>query len=481
MTMKKILMAAVAVSALTAGAASAASISSAKVSSITVYNAAATPAATPYKIANETKFGTAGLATTTTSGENVTVSKVDTGPLGVGNYTVSYTLSGPAGFNSSVGNADLTTDVTGTCVVSSVVASGGGAGAATISYAVTISGTCSTTAGDANQGPQLFTLNAPLKVTGLGDVTVSSAFTSGGTSIDNGAATARTLITNAAGFTVSAAADTTTTQWLLAGTPAYTALSADVTIGTFTVAPVTTGTTGPFVLATGAATSKVDNVAQAITSTAVVTGDVTNLAIEINAVATTKNAAKTTSTLASIASGTKPITVVSGSPTASQGQTTYSLALTPATASVSYTAPAAITQALQSVTLEGTNFLAPWIAGSQSGSSSSQIRISNNGATAAGAVTLMLKSPTYNSGTTAGATSCSSTTLSKLASISAGGELVLSTDDLTTCFGAFKRGDVVVTIQAPEDDLTAKARLTTTAGAISEISLGGLNVTDQTY
>jgi len=53
-------------------------------------------------------------------------------------------------------------------------------------------------------------------------VTVSSAFTSGGTSIDNGAATARTLITNAVGYTVTAAADTTTTQWLLAGTPAYT-------------------------------------------------------------------------------------------------------------------------------------------------------------------------------------------------------------------------------------------------------------------
>jgi len=477
--MKKILMAAVAVSALTAGVASAASISSAKISNITVYTGST---ATPYKIANETVFGTAGLSTTTTAGENVTVAKVVSGPLGVGNYTVSYTLSGPAGFASSVSNSALTTDVTGTCAVSSVVSSGGGASGTTITYAVTVSGTCSTTVADANQGPQFFTLDAPLKVTGLGDVTVVAAFTSGGTSIDNGAATARTLITNATGFTVTAAADTTTTQWLLAGTPAYSVLSADVTIGTFTVAPVTTGTTGPFVLATGAATSKVDNAAQAITSTAVVTGDVATLAIEINAVATTKNTAKTTSTLAAIASGTKPITVVSAvAPSASQGTTSYSLSLTPATASANYTAPGAITQALQSVTLEGTNFLAPWIAGSQSGTSSSQIRVSNNGGTAAGAVTLMLKSPTYNSGTTAGATSCSSSTLSKLASISAGGELVLSTDDLTTCFGAFKRGDVVVTIQAPEDNLTAKARLTTTAGGISEISLGGLNVTNQTY
>ena len=480
MSMKKILMAAVAVSALTAGAASAASISSAKVSTITVYDAAVTPAATPYKIANETKFGT-GLATTLVSGDNITVSKVDTGPLGVGNYTVSYTLSGPVGFNSSVGNSDLTTDRAGTCAVSSVVASGGGAGATTVTYAVTVSGTCSTTAGNANQGPQLFTLNAPLKVTGLGDVTVTSAFTAGGTSIDNGPATARTLITNAAGFTVSAAADTTTTQWLLAGTPAYTTMSADKNIGKFTVAPVTSGTTGPFVLADGTSAGKVDNVAQAITSVSVITGDVAQLAVTVGGAATTKNTGKTTSTSASTAAGTDIlVAVVPGSPTASQGTTSFSLVVTPATASTNYTAPAAITQALQSVTLEGTNFLAPWVAGSQSGSSASQIRVSNNG-TAAGAVTLMLKSPVYNSGTTAGATTCTSSTLSKLTGISAGGELVLSTDDLTTCFGAFKRGDVVVTIQAPSTDLTAKARLTTTNGSISEISLGGLNVAGVTY
>jgi len=478
--MKKILMAAVAVSALTAGAASAASISSAKISNITVYDAAATPAATPYKIANETKFGT-GLVTTVTGGHNVTVSKVDTGPLGVGNYTVSYTLSGPASFNSSVGNADLTTNVAGTCAVSAVVASGGGAGSTTVTYAVTVSGTCSTTILDANQGPQLFTLNAPLKVTGLGDVTVSSAFASGGTSIDNGAATARTLITNAAGFTVSAAADTTTTEWLLAGTPAYTTMTADKNIGKFTVAPVTSGTTGPFVLATGAATSAVDNAAQAITSVSVVTGDVSQLAVTVGGAATTKNTGKTTSTSASTNAGTDIlVAVVPGSPTASQGTTAFSLTLTPATASTNYTAPAAITQALQSVTLEGTNFLAPWIAGSQAGSSSSQIRISNNG-TAAGAVTLMLKSPIYNTGTTAGATTCTSSTLSKLSGIAGGDELVISTTDLTTCFGAFKRGDVVVTIQSPKDSLTAKARLTTTGGGISEISLGGLNVTGETY
>jgi len=481
MSMKKILMAAVAVSALTAGVASAASINSAKVSNITVYTGST---ATPYKIATETVFGTGGLATTTTAGHNVTVAKIDSGPVGVGNYTVSYTLSGPATFASVVANGDLTTDVstTGTCSPSAVVSSGGGAGAQTVTYAVTVSGTCSTTVADPNQGPMLYTLNAPLKVSGLGDVTVTAAFTSGGTSIDNGSATPRTLITNATGFSASATANTVTTQWLLSGgAAAYTTLDADLTIGSIVVGSTVSTAAGPFVLATGASAAKVDDASQALTYNASIAGSVSNLSLAINGVAMSENTAKTISTLAGITAGTKAVTVSLDATTTSQSESTYSLTVTPIAATSSYTAPAAFTQALQSVTLEGTNFLAPWIAGSQSGSSSSQVRVSNNGATGTGAVTLMLKSPTRNSGTTAGATTCTSSTLSKLSSISANDELVISTTDLTTCFGDFKRGDMVVTIQSPKANITAKARLTTTAGGISEISLGGLNVTDQTY
>jgi len=471
MSMKKILMAAVAVSALSAGAASAASISSAKVSNITVYNAAATPAATPYKIANETKFGT-GLATTTAPTENVVVAKVDGGPLGVGNYSVTFSLTGPAGFNSSVGNAALTTDAAGTCTVSSVVASGGGAAGTSVTYAVTVSGTCSTTVANANQGPQLFTLDAPLKVTGLGDVTASASFAASATSIDNGASTARTLITNAAGFTVSATADTVATQWLLAGSPVYTTMSVDRAIGKFTVAPVVTTAVGPFVLATGVATSAVDNAAQAITSTAVVTGDVAQLSVTVGAAATTKNTGKTTSTLAAIAAGTDiAIAVTPGTPSTSQGTTAFSLTATPATASTNYTAPAAVTTAMQSVTLEGTNYIAPWIGGSQS-SANSSIRLSNSGV-GTGAVTLQLNAPVYNDGTTAGATTCTSSALSKLASIAANSELVISNADLTTCFGDFKRGDVTITVQASSTSLTAKARnVNAASGVVSEISLG---------
>ena len=126
---------------------------------------------------------------------------------------------------------------------------------------------------------------------------------------------------------------------------------------------------------------------------------------------------------------------------------------------------------MQSVTLEGTNYTAPWVGGSQS-SANTSIRLSNSGVVT-GAVTLQLGAPVYNDGTTAGATTCTSATLSKLASIAANSELVISNADLTTCFGDFKRGDVTITVQASSDSLTAKARnVNSGTGVVSEISLG---------
>ena len=56
------------------------------------------------------------------------------------------------------------------------------------------------------------------------------------------------------------------------------------------------------------------------------------------------------------------------------------------------------------------------------------------------------------------------------------GELAISSADLTACFGAFTRGDVVVTIQAQPSALTAKARIASPNGTVVEQSLGGLQV-----
>ena len=462
MSMKKILMAAVAVSALTAGAASAASITSALVSNQTAQSGVTS---TPYKIANEAKFGT-GLLTTTTAGHNASTVTVGAGQLGVGTYSVTYTLSGPASYQTALLNSSLTSNAGTNCTVAPVVASGGAIGGTTVTYSVTLSGTCSTSAASPNNGPSTFTLDAPLKVTGLGSVTLTAGLAQGGVSIDNGTSAAVTLISNASGLTATAAADTGTTYWALGtGVPYRTLGGADAIIGTYTVNSVAN------VYADAAAASPISG--ENLTADLSLAGDFTNLTATASVGgAMTSVTPFSAATLAAQAKGTQTISVAVTAPnTASQSAKSFSLTVTPKTTSLLYTVPAAYTTALQSISLEGTNYLAPWVGGSQS-SAATSIRLSNSGV-ATGSVTLQLGAAVYDAGTTAGATTCTSSTLSKLSSIAANTELVISNADLTTCFGDFKRGDVTITVQAASASLTAKARnVNAASGDVSEISLG---------
>ena len=64
--------------------------------------------------------------------------------------------------------------------------------------------------------------------------------------------------------------------------------------------------------------------------------------------------------------------------------------------------------------------------------------------------------------------------LAKLGSIPANGELAISSADLTTCFGAFTRGDVRVTIPALTNNLTAKLRIVNPGNIVAEQSLGAI-------
>lgn len=463
MSMKKILMAAVAVSALTAGAASAASITSALVSNQTAQSGVTS---TPYKIANETKFGT-GLLTTTTAGHNASTVTVGAGQLGVGTYSVTYTLSGPASYQTALLNSSLSSNAGANCTVAPVLASGGAVAGTTVTYSVTLSGTCSTSAAAlaADKGPSTFTLDAPLKVTGLGSVTLTAGLAQGGVSIDNGTSAAVTLISNVAGFTTSAAADTGTTYWALGtGVPYRTLGGADATIGTYTVNSVA----GVYVTADAASLASGEN----LTADLSLAGDFTNITATAAAPLVSVTPFSTATLAAQPKTASQAITVAVTAPnTASQTAKSFSLTVTPKTTSLLYTVPAAFTTALQSISLEGTNYLAPWVGGNQS-SAGTSIRLSNSGV-ATGSVTLQLGAPVYNAGTTAGATTCTSSTLSKLSSIAANTELVISNADLTTCFGDFKRGDVTITVQAASASLTAKARnVNAASGDVSEISLG---------
>jgi len=484
--MKKILMAAVAVTALTAGAASAANITSAQVNGASVWDGTT---AAPYTLANEVVFGT-GLSSTS----GTILANVSSGKLGVGSYTVTFDLAGPAGFNALLSNTSLASDANSGagagsgCVFTPVVQSGGTASSKSVTYAFTLSGTCDLT-GTTNSAPRNFTLTSALKVTALGDVTVKATFGQGGSSIDNGASTARTLVTNASAFTASATADAVPTNFALGTSPVYTSLqqgtsntSINDIIGKVTVV----GKSGVYLdMTTGTVASSLN--AATLLFDMALSGDFTNLNSAYGAGLTTSAAGVTTGgtgftrtspytsvTASSVAATTDAVIYVSvtGSPTASLTQKSFSLTVTPkqASAPTTYTLPGAFTTTLQSIGLQGVNFTAPWTGGSQSPSLTT-LRISNSGA-ATGAVTLQLLSPTYNTGTTPGATTCSAPTLAGLSSIPANGELVILNSDLTTCFGNFKRGDVVITVQADSTNLTAKARnLNAAGGVVTEMSL----------
>jgi hypothetical protein len=129
------------------------------------------------------------------------------------------------------------------------------------------------------------------------------------------------------------------------------------------------------------------------------------------------------------------------------------------------------------VTLGGTNFVAPWIA-INSTTTDANIRIANGDSEETGPLFLTLTSWT---GGTPTQTSCDQTDLSKLSGIAPNDIVQINSADLRTCFGtAVTNADVQVTIQGAEDELTAKARLTR-GGVTSEVSLGRLGETGETF
>jgi hypothetical protein len=135
------------------------------------------------------------------------------------------------------------------------------------------------------------------------------------------------------------------------------------------------------------------------------------------------------------------------------------------------TTPAAVSNfSLETVGLQGTNFVAPWVQSSNTAGYNSVLRISNSGS-ATGPVTLSLTSPAG----TASATTCSSAQLAKLANVPANGELSINSADLTTCFGPFARGDVRVTVQAQSTNLSAKLRIVNPGNVVTEQSLGAIS------
>ena len=128
------------------------------------------------------------------------------------------------------------------------------------------------------------------------------------------------------------------------------------------------------------------------------------------------------------------------------------------------------------MSLDGINFIAPWVAGPQSGQQT-VVRLSNGSSNASGAVTLrLLSSQARAPGVTTGpGAAIANQTCATSFTIPANGELQITGATMTTCFGQFLRGDLQITIQAPSSALTAKARNVDAQGDVFEQTLGRFN------
>lgn len=122
-----------------------------------------------------------------------------------------------------------------------------------------------------------------------------------------------------------------------------------------------------------------------------------------------------------------------------------------------FTAPAASTAAAGTITLEGTNFVAPWVSGT--GAAASVIRVSNSNGSASVPVTVRMISGTQ---VVNGVATPFVSTAAPLVvgAVPANGDVQITSSQLVAHFGAFTRGDFRVTVNQPETGLVAKLRNT---------------------
>lgn len=150
----------------------------------------------------------------------------------------------------------------------------------------------------------------------------------------------------------------------------------------------------------------------------------------------------------------------------------FTTAYTP-TYAVGYTAPGAASVASGSVSLDGVNFIAPWVGGPQA-PGQTVIRLSNGSATPSGTVTLrLINAQARAAGVTTGpGAKIADQVCSTAFAVQANGEMQITGATLAGCFGQFLRGDLQITVQSSATNLTAKARNVAADGTVFEQTLG---------
>ena len=480
MSMKKILMAAVAVSVISASAASAATISTtSKIGTAAGYASGGATIANsvsgyePYSLANEVTLTAASKVYTI-----LDVAPSSGTAIGAGQYLVTYTVSGGT-FDNAVGaTTDLTPAFTGTGTVNSVSVNS----PTTYSFVVTVNAASFVTGLTLKVPVLLGTARAPVVVSGsittlAGAVAVDGGAIPAVTVVDYrngltfGATPASPVLSLAAGFKAflnpvlasPANADVLTRQ---IGTAVGFAKTSSLTVGSDKVYSDTLATE----MATTVITSAVLTVAGDLSALDAKIADAAGTAGVLGADVIATAPGVITTPAASLQLGylqgkTASISLAEKATALAASAGSYSI--TPVVAvSAGLTAPTFASTALGSVSLEGTNFIASWVGDNSNGINYS-IRLGNKSASAISSVTVALLNP-YTTGTSG---SVASTATCSVGPLPASGELVITSATLTGCFGAFKRSDVRITIQGLSSVLTAKMR-TVAAGVVTEQTLG---------
>ena len=459
MSMKKILMAAAAVTALTAGSASAATVSPlSKVGGKFLTPTGVTGTTfDAYTIANELNVA----PTAPTADATIVIAPTSNTTIGAGQYVLTYNITGGTFTTTSVSSAASSITLkannsSGTDIASpsSQVTSVAMVNANTVAFNITVA------------SGEFLTNVSLINTLKLGQSRTAVAIdgnltTAGGSSVDGGAIASKTIIDYRAGYKFSAtAADATLT--LKSGYKKFTvgtdASSFDIGTGIGFAINSNAATDNVYIKTDGTTAQTSDLLTPAVT----LTGDVSAFDPTVGSQAPDTGTTNvfTLTSLTAIRGATEKVTLTQRTTPLVGNASAYSITPTVTMAS-GYTAPTFANTPIGTVSLEGTNFYAAWVGDGTNGITYS-IRLGNRSATAVSAVTVAV----LNSLNPATVATCN------MGAVPASGELLITSASLKTCFGSFGRADLRITAQVSSSSLTAKMR-SVAAGVVNEQSLGG--------
>jgi hypothetical protein len=457
MTMKKILMAAVAVSALTAGAANAATISN--LSTIAAKpltpGGGSTLTVNPYTLASE-------LVVTPTTPAAAAVLQITptASSVAAGNYVITYNITGGTFATTGVDVTDL--NIVDATYATNVVTSVNTVSTTSISFNINVPA--------AKFLPYAIFTNAIKPGVAKSDVFISGSITTAeGANVDGGAITAKKVIDYRPAFVLDGVAADKTLS-IASGFEEFLAGGAAANIGTAIGFAINDGLDAAdfvYIDTAGLRAETTDLTAAVLT----LTGDVSAFDATVNvtteADADTANVFTLDATdLLTLQGQTLAVGLAQQTVPVPGNASDYSLGVEVEMA-VGYTAPTFAALPLGSVALEGTNFFAAWVGDGTNGINYS-IRLGNRTATAVTGVSVAL----LNSLNETTETTC------VVGTLPASGELLITSASLNACFGNFGRADLRITVQASDTGVTAKMR-SVSAGVVNEQSLGGGNTTAQ--